>query len=152
MNTILFAFLIVNAIDLLVMPFLGAKCRSGAKLDQSSTWLPFSSLYRVFVLVELAVASTILVGKPLMALVLFTLPFIMNWVALRGWILGVGTYTIIDPLTSFKDDVLRLKEHRFYPKHVFTFPGFMDGLEDNSHRYWADLALAAIFVKILFFL
>ncbi len=156
MKTALFVLMLVNLLDFLVMPFLGAKSRSGAMLDKENTWLPFTGAYKFLVILELfligPLCSNGLDANSFGLIFMLVMPFLFDWMAMWGVLTGNGTYTLHDPLTSTLDDILRLKEHRFHPVHSFDPKFFVSGIVDNGFRYLASLSIAAAIIKILHFL
>ena len=69
------------------------------------------------------------------------------------WAIKAGfSYAISSPWDGIKDDVIRLKEHRFYPVHGFSPKFLAFGLQDNAFRVFADFAVAAGIIKTLHFL
>lgn len=149
-----FAFLIllaINLVDLVVLPFLAAKCRSGAMLDKYSSWLPFEAIYKALLLAEVLLIRDI----SLMAIWLaafFTLLYIINAMVLMRHLAGTSGYSVKDPVTRTMQDVLELKEHRFYPAHAFSGSFWFNVVVDNWERFAADLMFVWAFSQILYLL
>ncbi len=154
MKTILFALLVVNLLDLLGVSFLSAKCRKEPLLQGENTWLPFAGLYKLFLMLELAVLalSWNMTQTSLVFVVMLVVPFLLDMVALVMAVKDGYSYTPKNPFDAMKEDLISLNEHRFYPVHEFSPKFFVYGLVDNAFRYVADVALAGAIVKILFFL
>lgn len=155
MKIALLILTLINVFDLWVLPILGSKTRSGANLDQENTWLPFSGLYKLLIVFELFLVSPKMGGlnsNDFGIIVLLTLPFLFDWMALWGFFIGKGTYTIRDPWTSTLDDILKLKEHRFRPVYSMNHLFFTHGVMDNLARYATDVVLVGALIKTLHFL
>jgi len=151
MKIILIAFLVIQALSLL-MVVLTAKCRSGASMDKESTWLPFQEIYKAFLLVELAVLAVSLSQSQMACIALCVIPFLVDLMALIWAIKDGFSYTITNPWDGMLDDVIRLKEHRFYPVNGFSPKFFVFGLQDNAFRVFADVVMVAAIIKTLHFL
>ena len=154
MKIVLFSFLLINFLDLWLMPCLTAMCRSGIAMERESTWIPFSHIYKIFIIIEFCLIS--LSGEmnqsQMILIIILVGPFLIDLVALIMAVFGRGTYTINGPWNGTLDDILRLKEHRFYPVHDMDHKFFTYGIMDNASRYLASLTMAAAIVKILLFL
>lgn len=148
MKLVLFALVALNLVDLVVMPFMTAKCRSGAMLDKYSSWLPFNSLYKVLILVEF-----FLIRDNHLTLVwmagFFSILYIINSTVFVRALAGGSGYTPKDPITRTMQDILELKEHRFYPVHAFDAGFWLNVLIDNWERFVADAMFVLAISQIL---
>ena len=152
MKIAMIVFLFVHMLDLFVLPIFTAKCRYGLKMDKCEAWIPFHSLYKVFLIVELCLVAGL--GKSEMFWFLAAMDFFcwVEWTAFCSFVVGHGGYSVRDPWTRTKDDILNLAEQRFYPIHPFNLDFYMAGLEVNMYRYMADAVAIITIAEILCFL
>lgn len=154
MKTLLFSLLLVNALDCIVMPYLTARCRSGAMWDKSTNWLPFSALYKLFLIVELFVIGNVgYFSQAQFACVIFlTVPFLIDIMSLVMAIKSGFSYTINDPWNGTVADFWKIKNWRFHPVYKFNTQFFFWGIVDNGFRYLSDIVIVVAIIKILHFL